>query len=210
MAVRQITLTGILLFLFAVAGTALVAFTFDATAQRIAANEREALLRNLHVLISPSRHDNDIFTDVIEVRDILLGNEPVTVYRARMEGWPVAAVLTPVAPDGYSGRIKLLVGINLDGSVSGVRVLTHKETPGLGDGIDAERNDWILGFDGRRLGNPETEQWKVKRDGGVFDQFTGATITPRAVVNAVRKTLIYFEREREGERLFAGAPDPAQ
>ncbi len=206
MAFRQILLTGILLFLFAVAGATLVAFTFDSTADRIAANERAALLHNLHLIISPEQHDNDLFSDAIEVQDrSLLGTrEPVLVYRARKDGKPVAAVLTPVAPDGYSGNIKLLVGINTDGTLAGVRALAHKETPGLGDAIEADRSDWILGFTGRSLGNPVADKWKVKRDGGVFDQFTGATITPRAVVKAVQKSLIYFEQHRD--QLFA-APE---
>lgn len=200
---RQILLTALLLFLFAAIGTALVAFTFDNTHARIAANERAALLRNLHVLVPPQTHDNDIFNDIIEVTDPdLLGtNAPVAVYRARKQGWPVAAVLTPVAPDGYSGAIRLLVGIKLDGTLAGVRILNHRETPGLGDFIEAERSDWILDFAGRSLDNPTPRQWAVKRDGGVFDQFTGATITPRAVVKAVKKALIYFDRHHQ--RLFA-------
>ena len=200
---RQILLTALLLFLFAAIGTALVAFTFDNTEARIAANERAALMRNLHVLVPPETHDNDIFNDIIEVTDPdLLGTSaPVAVYRARKEGWPVAAVLTPVAPDGYSGAIRLLVGIKLDGTLAGVRILSHRETPGLGDFIEAARSDWILDFKGRSLTNPPPRQWAVKRDGGIFDQFTGATITPRAVVKAVKKALIYFDRNHQ--RLFA-------
>jgi electron transport complex protein RnfG len=200
---RQILVTALFLFCFAAVGTAMVAFTFDNTHERIAANEREALLRNLHVLIPPDSHDNDIFNDVTEVTDpgALGTDEPAPVYRARKQGWPVAAVLTTVAPDGYSGAIKLLVGIKLDGTLTGVRVIGHRETPGLGDPIEAERSDWILSFDGRSLRNPTLKQWAVKRDGGVFDQFTGATITPRAVVKAVKKALIYFEHN--SQRLFA-------
>ncbi|HEX6928013.1 MAG TPA: RnfABCDGE type electron transport complex subunit G, partial [Gammaproteobacteria bacterium] len=128
----------------------------------------------------------------------LLGTPvPVTVYRAYKDGEPVAALFTSVAPDGYSGPIYLLVGIHADGRIAGVRVLGHKETPGLGDPIEIERSDWITGFDGRSLGDPPPQQWDVERYGGVFDQFTGATITPRAVVRAVRNTLLYFERHRE-------------
>lgn len=203
MNLRQILVTAVFLFLFAAIGTALVAFTFDNTHERIAANERATLLRNLHVLIPPDTHDNDIFNDTVEVTepDALGTHEPAVVYRARKQGWPVAAVLTTVAPDGYSGAIKLLVGINLDGSLAGVRVFSHHETPGLGDAIDIQRSNWILGFTGRSLRNPALKQWAVKRDGGDFDQFTGATITPRAVVKAVKKALIYFERN--SQRLFA-------
>jgi electron transport complex protein RnfG len=203
MRYRTILFTGILLFLFTVIGVTLVAYTFENTKARIAANERAALLRNLHVLVPPKTHTNDMFTDVIEVHDpTLLGSRaPVPVYRARRDGAPVALVLTPEAPDGYSGSIRLLVGITVDGTLTGVRVLSHRETPGLGDAIEAERSDWILAFAGRRLGDPPADQWRVRRDGGVFDQFTGATATPRAVVNAVRKSLIYFEQHRDA--LFA-------
>lgn len=205
MNVRHILVTALLLFLFAAIGTGLVAFTFDNTHERIAANEREALLRNLHVLVPPERHDNDIFTDTIEVTDPdLLGTpRPVTVYRARKDGRPVAAILAPVAPDGYSGEIRLLVAIEADGRLAGVRVAGHRETPGLGDAIEAARSDWILGFEGRSLGDPDEKGWAVKKDGGVFDQFTGATITPRAVVKAVKKALVYFDRNRQ--TLFAEA-----
>jgi electron transport complex protein RnfG len=145
--------------------------------------------------------DNDMVTDLIRVREpALLGGAETTVYRGRKDGQPVALVLTPVAPDGYSGPIRLLVAVHRDGSLGGVRVLSHKETPGLGDRIEEEKSDWILGFSGRSLQDPAPSEWKVKKDGGAFDQFTGATITPRAIVKAVRKTLEYVEKQ--GDRLY--------
>ncbi len=199
MKLHQILLTGLVLFLFAAVGSGLVAFTHEQTRERIAANEKAALLRNLHQLIHPDEHDNDLLADTLEVRDPgLLGTRaPVTVYRAYLEGRPVAVILTPVAPDGYNGTIRLLVGIRADGTLLGVRVLSHHETPGLGDQIEVERSDWILGFAGKSLGKPPEKRWAVKKDGGAFDQFTGATITPRAVVKAVKRTLIYFRKHRE-------------
>ena len=205
---RQILITVLILFVFAVIGTGMVAFTFDATAPTIEANARAELLANLHRLIPPELHDNDLTTDVIQVSEpALLGTTaPVNVYRARRNGQPTGLVLTPVAPDGYSGPIHLLVAIKVDGTLAGVRVTRHRETPGLGDYIQADRSDWILGFDGRSLQDPPDRLWAVKRDGGAFDQFTGATITPRAVVKAVKKSLIYFERHQE--QLFAPA-EPA-
>jgi electron transport complex protein RnfG len=106
-------------------------------------------------------------------------------------------VLSPVTAPGYAGDIALIVGIYADGTVAGVRVIRHKETPGLGDKIEVERNPWIQGFSGKRVGDPPLERWKVKRDGGDFDQFTGATITPRAVVAAVRRALLYVSNHRE-------------
>ncbi len=164
------------------------------------------MLRSLHQIIRPESHNNDIYRDVIQVSDPLLGTEqPVSVYRARQGEQPVAAVIASVAPEGYGGEIKLLVGIRYDGTLAGVRVVSHKETPGLGDAIEAERSDWILKFAGRSLTNPEEKRWKVKKDGGVFDQFTGATITPRAVVQAVHNTLLYYRKNREA--LFTPATE---
>jgi len=203
---RKMLLSAVLLTLFAVMGTALVGLTYEATVERIAENERQALLNNLHTLVPPERHDNDIHADRIQVQapDRLGTEAPVTVYRARKAGEPVAAVLTPVAPDGYGGDIRLLVAVNYDGTVAGVRVLAHKETPGLGDNIEVEKSDWITRFAGRSLSNPPAEKWRVRKDGGVFDQFTGATVTPRAVVGAVRRTLEYYAANRD--RLFRTAP----
>ena len=203
---RHMLQTGVLLGLFAMAGAALVAATYEVTKQRIAENERLALLDKLQSVVPPERYDNNLLDDTVQVGDPeLLGTaRPVNVYRARKDGEPVAAILTPVAPDGYGGPIRLIVGVNADGSVAGVRVLSHRETPGLGDLIEESRSDWILGFNGKSLGNPPAEKWKVKRDGGVFDQFTGATITPRAVVTAVRNTLEYFQNHRD--TLFRASP----
>jgi len=109
----------------------------------------------------------------------------------------VAAIIPAITQDGYSGAISMIIGINFDGTVAGVRVVEHRETPGLGDKIDLKKSDWILGFNGKSLLNPQQSDWKVKKEGGDFDQFTGATITPRAVVNQILKSLQYFENDRE-------------
>ena len=203
MQYRQIIITMLVLLLFAVIGTTLVAFTFDKTREQIAANERATLLRKLHRLIVPEQHDNILLEDTVSVRDeALLGTDkPVMVYRARKDGEPVSLVIAAIAPDGYSGSIKLLVGINVDGSLSGVRVVAHRETPGLGDAIDETRSDWIHIFDDKSLQSPVTSRWAVRKDGGDFDQLTGATISPRAVVKAVRNTLLYYRDHQEA--LFA-------
>ncbi|MGB5179567.1 MAG: electron transport complex subunit RsxG [Gammaproteobacteria bacterium] len=208
MQYRQIIITTIILLLFAVIGTFMVAYTFDQTRDQIAANERATLLRKLHRLVAPEQHDNVLLEDTVSVRDeALLGSdEPVVVYRARKNGEPVAVVIAATAPDGYSGSIKLLVGINVDGTLSGVRVVTHRETPGLGDAIDETRSDWIHIFDGKSLQAPDLSRWAVRKDGGDFDQLTGATITPRAVVKAARNALLYYRDHQEA--LFApAAPD---
>lgn len=207
MPYRQIIITTIILLMFAIIGTTLVALTYDRTRDQIAANERATLLRKLHRLIAPEQHDNVLLEDTLEVRDpTLLGtDQPVTVYRARKDGRPVSLVIETIAPDGYSGSIRLLVGINTDGTLSGVRVVSHRETPGLGDAIDETRSDWIHVFDGKSLHNPEPAGWAVKKDGGTFDQLTGATITPRAVVKATRNALLYYRQHQE--TLFEPTPD---
>ena len=203
---RSVVRSGLILAAFAVTGVSLVALSFDATFERIAANQRAALLRSLNAVVKPEEHDNDIFTDVIQVSSpTWLGtSEPVAVYRARKADTPAAVVLTPMAPDGYNGRMRLLVGVYYDGTLAGVRVISHRETPGLGDAVDERRSEWIHSFDGRSLEDPTEEGWRVKRDGGIFDQFTGATITPRAVVKAVHRALKYFASHREA--LFERAP----
>ncbi|MGD8671823.1 MAG: electron transport complex subunit RsxG [Thiogranum sp.] len=210
MTYRPVVISAAFLFLFAVIGSGLVAFTHDNTAERIAENQRRALLRSLNELIPKDQYDNDVYADILYVHNSeLLGtDEAVPVYRARKGGWPVAVVLAPVAPDGYNGNIRLLVAVRLDGTLAGVRVLAHRETPGLGDNIEADRSDWIRGFTGKSLNNPKQGQWKVKRDGGAFDQFTGATITPRAVVKAVKNTLLYYRAN--GDKLFEQHPHENQ
>ena len=196
---RQILLSGLFLWGFAVVGTTIVAFTEQATEQQIVENERAVLLRNLYALLPPEELDNDIATDIKTVPPSeLLGTETDSiVYRARLEGQPVAVIFNSIAPNGYSGAIHLLVGVRTDGNLAAVRVVKHIETPGLGDGIDERKTDWILGFDGKSLDNPTADRWKVKRDGGEFDQLTGATITPRAIVAAVKNTLLYYQQHAD-------------
>ena len=198
----QVMISGFLLWLFAVVGALLVGSTLLQTEERIVDNERRVLLRNLYALIPADQLDNDIATDTLELEpSTRLGtSEPALLYRARKAGEPVAVVFNSVAPGGYSGNIHLLIGVYHDGRIAGVRVIKHSETPGLGDAIETRKSDWILGFDGRSLADPVVENWKVKRDGGEFDQITGATITPRAIVKAVKNTLDYFAANRE--RLF--------
>ena len=194
---HPILTAGIILFLFAVAGVGLVAFVHGQTAARIAANEREALLSQLRILVPKEQVDNDMLEDTIVVSaPEALGAEKTLVYIGRREGLPVAAVLSPVITQGYSGPIQMIVAIQKDGRLAGVRVLSHRETPGLGDKIEVERSDWILGFAGKSLLQPAPSAWQVKRDGGEFDQFTGATITPRAIVRGVRAALEYFHKHK--------------
>ena len=196
---RQILISGAFLWLFAVVGTTLVAVTEFSTADAIVENERRVLLRNLLALLPADRLDNDIASDTLELPPSpLLGTEThSTAYRARLQCEPVAVIFNSVAPNGYSGRINLLVGVYVDGGVAGVRVIKHAETPGLGDGIEIRKSPWIKSFDGKSLDNPDAAGWRVKRDGGEFDQLTGATITPRAIVAAVRNTLLYYRQNAD-------------
>lgn len=196
---RTMLIGGALLAMFAAIGVAIVSYTWNQTRPRIQENERNVLVRTLNDVLPVEHYNNDLIGDavVVEDRELLGTPSPVTVYRAYRDDQPVAALFTSVAPDGYSGEIHLLIGVMADGTISGVRVLAHRETPGLGDFIEIERSDWIRHFSGKSLDNPPPQRWRVKRDGGAFDQVTGATITPRAVVRAVRNTLIYFEQHRD-------------
>ena len=197
--IKNMIISALVLAIFAVIGTFFVSFTHENTIDQINENRRLALLKAFHVLILPSAHDNDIFTDIIQVTNKeLLGNKkPVNVYRARKENKPVAVIINSVAPDGYSGNIELLVAINFNGTLAGVRVVQHKETPGLGDAIEENRSDWITKFKSLSLNNPDKTGWAVKKDAGQFDQFTGATVTPRAIVKAVYNTLRYYKAHRD-------------
>lgn len=188
----------LLLGMFAVLGAVLVTATYQVTRERIADNQARRLQDTLHEILPADAYDNALHEDVIRVSEALLGSADgeSLIYRARKNGKPVAAILEVTAPDGYSGAIHMLVGIYTGGEIAGVRVLAHRETPGLGDGIERARSDWIDVFSGKSLDNPPPDAWAVKRDGGAFDQFTGATITPRAVVGAVRNALLYFSGHR--------------
>lgn len=180
----------------AIVAAAIMSGSYEISAERIRQNQRERLLEGLHEVLDPAVHDNDLLQDRIFVTnpDLLGTPDPVEVFLASRDGTPVAAVFAPVAPRGYNGPIRLLVGIYADGTVSGVRVTEHRETPGLADQIDIEKSDWITGFDGKSLSSPPVTGWSVVSEGGEFDAFTSATVTPRAIVRAVRDTLIYFQQ----------------
>lgn len=185
--------------LFAIISTAIVAVTFFFTKDQIVENERLALLKSLHILVTEKQHDNDLYTDVLtlDIKTLNFRNKPVSIYRARLNNAPAAAIFSVTAPDGYNGAINLLIGVNIDDIVTGVRVISHKETPGLGDSIEIEKSNWITNFDGHSLSNPQEKRWRVKKDGGDFDQLTGATITPRAIVKMTKKTLQFFQKNHD-------------
>jgi len=185
--------------LVVIIGTALLAAVNSLTRERITYQEQLVVLQQLQQIIPDELHDNAMHLDYFQFSDetAFPQKQVVTAYRARKQGEPVAVILRFAAMDGYNGRINLLAGIDVAGRVTGVRVTSHKETPGLGDGIESERSDWILDFNGKSLQQPAPEQWAVRRDGGSFDQMTGATITPRAVVNSVKRALVYFQHHQQ-------------
>lgn len=193
---RSMLFNSAVLGAFAFTTAFLLAGTHLGTRDKIAEAERRAAEKALLEIIPRHAHSNDMLMDTIKIPEahlLSLGLPPGSAMNMARQNGKVSAVIVPaIAADGYSGAIKLIVGINIDGSIAGVRVLAHNETPGLGDKVDLKKSDWILSFNGKSLARPLPHRWQVKKDGGDFDQFTGATITPRAVVNQVRKTLEYF------------------
>lgn len=191
----DITAASVLLAGFALFGVIVLSSLNSHTKPIIADNEKQALLDQLNALVDSSRYSNDLTQSTKQLDGAAFDSpEPVTVYLAKdVQNQAIAAIFTVTTLKGYSGAIKLVVAVNKDQSLAGVRVLSHKETPGLGDKIDAAKHDWILSFSGKSLANPAIEQWAVKKDGGEFDQFTGATITPRAVVGSVKSVLQWSE-----------------
>ena len=197
MMTRSISRNSILLGLFAVLTTGIIAGTYLGTRDRIAFEQRKAAERALLEIVPPARHNNSMLDDTLPVAMGTLGaRDDKQLFIARQDGQTVAVILPVTAPDGYSGDIDIIVGVNADGSVAGVRALAHKETPGLGGKVDLKKSDWVLDFNGRSLQNPKPEKWAVKKDKGEFDQFTGATITPRAVTAAVKRALDYYDANR--------------
>lgn len=203
---RSVLKNSLVLALFAAVTVAVVAITQQSTESRIAEAERDAQIRTLGEILPAHSYDNALLDQMIYLNEPLLGHHKDTpAYLASLNGEPAAVILQANAPDGYSGTIQLLVGIMADGTLSAVRVIQHKETPGLGDRIDLAKSPWIKSFDGKSLNNPSERGWAVKKDHGDFDQFAGATITPRAVVTAVHKALQYFDQEHA--QLFAPLTD---
>lgn len=199
-----------LLALFALLTALILASTNKLTEAPIAEAERLAAQKALLEIVPLERHNNDLLVDTQEIPKqywSLLGlDNGGNIHIARYNNQPVAAIIPTVTSEGYSGDISMIVGINFDGSIAGVRVVEHRETPGLGDKVDLRKSDWILSFNGKSLSNPQLSGWNVKKDQGVFDQFTGATITPRAVIQQIVRTLQYFNDDSE-RLLISSQPD---
>ena len=204
--IQAMSKNGRILAIFALGCTLTVGLVNLVTKDTIKKQTQLQLLNRLHEIIDEKKVDNDLAASCITLNNPALGNGPQQAYLATLENQPIAAAITTTAPDGYSGNIELIVGLNYsDNSISGVRTVKHSETPGLGDKIELRKDDWILSFNGKSIEKANDVRWAVEKDGGQFDQFTGATITPRAVVNAVKRTALYFAENKE--TLFAQSPN---
>ncbi len=186
---------GLSLAFFALISVLFVSITDRLTRDKIVENNTMMLLEALNQVIPPSAYNNDLIKSKITLSTIETGfSKESFVYFATSNKKPIAVIFEVTTLKGYNGTIKVLVGINTtDHKISGVRIVEHKETPGLGDKMDLSKSNWVLSFNGKSLQNPNMENWLVKKDGGHFDQFTGATITPRAIVNIIKSTLLYSQ-----------------
>lgn len=200
--------TALILFIFVVVFTAVLAAAYEWTRPAIVASATAEKMKMIGEVLSGECYDNMLLSDTLDLPPTPeLGlAEASTVYRARKAGAPAALVIEAIAPDGYAGKIRLIIAVNADHSLAGVRVTSHKETPGLGDYIEVKKDKkrprpWITQFEGRALSNPVERAWKVRKDGGDFDANAGATVTPRAIVKAVRNALLYVTANHD--RLYA-------
>jgi electron transport complex protein RnfG len=198
--------TAAIMLAFAFIGTLLLASVFDVTRAPIEASEKAARLSLFKEILPAENYDNDLLASQVMIApNALLGNRlPSIANVAKQQQQTAGVILEAIAHDGYSGDIKLLIAIRADGSISGVRVLAHKETPGLGDYIDIAHGNWIKLFDNESLEKTAAEKWQVKKDGGQYDYMVGATITPRAVVKAVKQALQFYQQNKQ--TLFAVNP----
>jgi electron transport complex protein RnfG len=205
---RNALRTGVVLFVFALVATAMLAFTHDRTEPTIMRSQQAEKLALINQVLPATLYDNDLLASHQRLpADRLLGTrQSSSIWVARRAGKATAVVLEAIAPDGYSGNIALLIGIDAAGGVTGVRVTAHRETPGLGDYVERSKSAWVEQFKGKSATNPPPRRWKVAKDGGAFDARAGATITPRAVVKAVKSALDYFDKHRAV--LLAALPAP--
>jgi len=189
---RQTTVHMLLaVFIIALVCSLIIFVTDMFTRERIALNKQMSAIRMIEAVM-PLLHDNNLYEDRMEVAEL-----STTVYRARQGERKTGLVFMPLSANGYNGKIEIAVGISYDGILTGVRIIEQRESDGLGDNIHQDKSDWINGFDQRSLLNTENKAWAVKNDGGDFDQLSGATISPRAVINAVKNILHYYDLNRD-------------
>ncbi|WOC25055.1 electron transport complex subunit RsxG [Pseudoalteromonas sp. N1230-9] len=204
MILSSMTKNGGILTAFALLTTGAVALTHSLTAQRISDQEKKQLAEQLQQVLDAHHYDNQLYKDCVIITDERLGPRPEQIiYRAYKSDKPYALVMRHVTPSGYSGDINLLTAVFANGEIAGVRVTKHEETPGLGDKVEVKKSDWITLFKGQTVLGEDDNRWAVKKDGGQFDQFTGATITPRAVVGSVKEAVLFAQVEFDN--LFAAA-----
>lgn len=208
---KTVIKTGLTLALIAAICTSLVAATYQLTRERIAANQKALLEQSLQPALAGVFFDSGVSESrlVLAPPHALPGNDAAVIYRVFANEQPVAALFAVTARDGFSGPIRILLGVEYDGTVTGIRILQHRETPGLGDRIESTRSDWVFQFDRRSMGDPVVTGWAIRSDGGEFDQLTGASVTPRAVIKALRDTLIYFDAHRD-EIFLADATEESE
>jgi len=200
--IQKMLKSAFLLSIFVIVGIVLLLITKKVTSPTIEKAKIAEMKQAFNQVLDKKLYDNIPFEDKKIITDInaFKTKLPITIYRARKNKKPAALIVETIAPDGYSGNIKIMIAITIDKRISGVRVLEHKETPGLGDKIEIRKNNWITKFNGLSLRDDNLASWRVKKDGGQFEQFTGATITPRAIVKAIKNSLIYVNEH--GEKLY--------
>ena len=195
---NQVQRAGITLAVCVLIAIIALSLTHRLTKNRIALTQHQWLTNNLKAVLPEGPYDNDPLQSMHTIKAAALGSDQaVEVYPVYKNQKPYAVVLTVVAPDGYNGAIELLLGLTADGKIIGARVTNHEETPGLGDDLELKRSDWINDFSNKSLKNTTSKNWNVRKEGGSFDAFTGATITPRATVHAIFRALNWYERNQE-------------
>ncbi|MDX1392024.1 MAG: electron transport complex subunit RsxG [Rheinheimera sp.] len=206
--IRAVGKNALALGFVAIFCVAVLSLVNQQTAPVISQQRLASKLALLSDVLPEAQGNQTLLQDCLLVTDAkLLGRDsPQTLYRWRQQGELAAYIVETTAPDGYSGDIDLLVAVSPDGTVLGTRVLKHQETPGLGDKIEARRSDWILAFSGKAVTEDNADAWAVRKEGGDFDQFTGATITPRAVINAVRNAALFIQQHPELATQAANCP----
>jgi len=199
---KKISTTAVAMIIFSLAASTALSISYFITKSPIDESDAKAKRIFLNQVIPADLYDNNLVKDTISIEPSpMLGNKKnIDVYRAKKKNQVLAVIIESVAPDGYSGEIKTLVGIDKEDKILGVRVIAHKETPGLGDYIEIDKSQWIKNFDLKSLDKISEKQWAVKKDGGDFDYVSGATITPRAVIKSTYKCLLYVKENKK--RLF--------
>jgi len=208
MSSQRTLVHGLILGAFCLGFGMLLVMTNSFTKDDIALRAVEDRQNSLKQVIPDNLHDNNLATDTLTLKNDQGGE--VVAYLSTKEGKVTGVAFETSTNTGYSGLIKVMLGVDPDGKILGARVLAHKETPGLGDKIEVKKGDWILRFTGLSIGNPPLEKWKVKKDGGQFDQFAGATITPRAVVKAIREGLQFFDANKAKIMEFKAGTAPTK